>query len=331
MSARVPSTTLGHHGPTGTVLGLGMAALGRPAYHTLGHAQDVGGRRATPAELEAHAHDVLDAAWDAGIRSFDTARSYGHGEAFLARWLKRRGIAPDAAAISSKWGYTYIGNWELDAVVHEVKEHTADNLRKQWPQTLALLDGHVDVYFIHSATLDTGVLTNREVLGNLQAIRDRHGVAIGLTATGPAQAEIIRTALDVAPELFSVVQATVNLLERAALPALGEAKQAGWGVMVKEGVANGRLTERAIDTEVRNVLMPLARRMETTPDAIALAWLLQRSELDVVLSGAATVDHLRSNLKALDVTFEPAELDALDQLVMAPQAYWKSRKALPWT
>ena len=40
--------------------------------------------------LRARAHEVLDFAYEAGIRDFDTARSYGRGEEFLGEWLRSR-------------------------------------------------------------------------------------------------------------------------------------------------------------------------------------------------------------------------------------------------
>jgi aryl-alcohol dehydrogenase-like predicted oxidoreductase len=65
-------------------LGLGLAALGRPGYINLLHAEDLGAE-SSEAALEHRAHQVLDAAWDAGIRYFDVGRSYGLGEKFLGK------------------------------------------------------------------------------------------------------------------------------------------------------------------------------------------------------------------------------------------------------
>src|SRR5258705_11956489 len=87
-------------------LGLGLAALGRPGYVTLHHASDLGGSY-EPAEMEAHAHAGLDAAFYAGIRYVDAARSYGRAEDFLATWLRKRGIEPGEIAVASEWGETY--------------------------------------------------------------------------------------------------------------------------------------------------------------------------------------------------------------------------------
>jgi len=61
--------------PMTAQLGLGMAALGRPGYVTLNHATDLGGEL-DPAAMERHAHQVLDAAYQVGVRYYDMARSY---------------------------------------------------------------------------------------------------------------------------------------------------------------------------------------------------------------------------------------------------------------
>ena len=100
-------------------LGLGLAALGRPAYITGGRARDLPDR--SVAGLRARTFAVLDAAYAAGIRYADAARSYGRAEEFLAEWLAAPGH-PGLVA-GSKWGYRYTGGWRLDASQHEAKEH----------------------------------------------------------------------------------------------------------------------------------------------------------------------------------------------------------------
>ena len=69
-------------------MGLGLAALGRPGYMTVGHSEDV--VDGSEAGMQRAAFEVLDEAWRLGVRHFDTARSYGKGEAFLAAWLIER-------------------------------------------------------------------------------------------------------------------------------------------------------------------------------------------------------------------------------------------------
>jgi aryl-alcohol dehydrogenase-like predicted oxidoreductase len=92
-------------------IGLGLAALGRPSYINLGRAADLPADRSVNA-LERRCHAVLDAAYAAGIRYFDAARSYGLAEAFLGRWLRARDRSRTAVTVGSKWGYTYTADWK---------------------------------------------------------------------------------------------------------------------------------------------------------------------------------------------------------------------------
>ena len=100
---------MGSFGQTGLAVsrvGIGLAALGRPGYINLGHAADLGGTYGVDA-MQAQTDRVLDAAWAAGVRYFDAARSYGRAEEFLGNWLRARDIDPGAVTVGSKWGYTY--------------------------------------------------------------------------------------------------------------------------------------------------------------------------------------------------------------------------------
>jgi len=302
-------------------IGLGLAALGRPGYINLGHGGDIADTRRE--RMERAAHDVLDAAHGAGVRAFDAARSYGAAEAFLASWLRRRGLPPGDVVVSSKWGYAYTAGWRVDADRHEVKDLTADQLRRQWAETRELLGDHVSLYQIHSATLESGVLDDAEVCEELDALR-ADGIRIGLTVTGAGQAATIERALDVGG--FDAVQATWNLHERSAGAALARAHDAGLRVYVKEALANGRLTARG----AAPALAAAARERGTTEDALALAAALARPWADVVLSGAATVAQLESNLAARAVAWDEQLERGLVGLVEEPESYWAARAELAW-
>ena len=97
---------------------------------------------------------------------------------------------------------------------------------------------------------------------------------------------------------FACVQATWNLLEPSAGPALAEASAAGWGVVVKEAVANGRLTPHG-QGPAAAALGRVAARHGAGVDAVALAAVLANPWTDVVLSGAVTPAQLEANLAAL--------------------------------
>ena len=315
-------------------MGLGLAALGRPGYINIGHADDLGHDYDVGA-MQARAGAVLDAAWAAGVRYFDAARSYGRAEEFLAGWLSSRGKAPDAVTVGSKWGYTYTAGWRVSAAQHEVKQHSLATLERQIAESRERLGAHLDLYQIHSATMESGVLEDPDVLERLARLRQQ-GVAIGLSLSGPRQADTLQQAMHVRVDgapLFDAVQATWNLLERSAEPALRAAHDAGLGVIIKEALANGRLTDRNRAPEFaahRRQLEPVVRRLSCTIDALALAAVLAQPWVDVVLSGAATVDHLRSNLTALDVRWDAATARALESVVEDPANYWDTRSRLEW-
>ena len=157
-------------------VGLGLAALGRPGYINLNHDAHLGADKSVDA-LEAHSHSVLDAAYARGIRHFDAARSYGSSEAFLSSWLSKRNIKPkEDVLVTSKWGYSYTAGFRVDTggEPHEVKEHSAANLAKQVLETAELLGEYVDVYQIHSATIDSGFL-NDDVLEALAKVKEERG------------------------------------------------------------------------------------------------------------------------------------------------------------
>ena len=326
--------SFGQTGLTVSRVGIGLAALGRPGYINLGHAADLGGTYGVDA-MQTQTNRVLDAAWAAGVRYFDAARSYGRAEEFLGNWLRARDIDPGAVTVGSKWGYTYTADWQVDADVHEVKEHSLPVLQRQWQETQERLGGYVDLYQIHSATFSSGVLTNSSVLDALARLKS-DGVRIGLSLSGPDQGAVLAAALDVTVDgvrLFDSVQATWNLLEPSAGRALAAAADAGLGIIVKEALANGRLTPRNDDPAFAPSLLLLqeeAARLATTVDALALAAVLAQPWAHVVLSGAATVEHLQSNVAACDVVWDELAATRLSALAQPPAAYWQTRAGQPW-
>jgi aryl-alcohol dehydrogenase-like predicted oxidoreductase len=319
--------SLGSTGLTVSRIGLGLAALGRPAYITLGREQDFDPDR-TVAGMERRCHEVLDAAYEAGVRYVDAARSYGMAEAFLGRWVKKRNLPPGTVTIGSKWGYTYVGGWKLDAPVQEVKDLSVDTLRRQLAESRALLGECLQLYQIHSATLESGVLDDARVLDALSQLRSQ-GLAIGLTVTGSRQAEVIHHALNAnanGPGPFQVVQATWNLLEPSAGGALAEAKAQGWGVIIKEALANGRLTDRFALAEAPG-LKQYADAHRLTTDVVAITAALAQPWADVVLSGAVTVQQLSSNLTAMRASGDAGDWPGIAE---TPEEYWARRSALAW-
>ena len=255
---------LGETGLAASRIGLGLAALGRPVYIDVGRECDLGKER-TRTTMEARCREVLDAAYAAGIRYLDVARSYGDAEAFLGAWLEVRD--PPDVLVGSKWGYTYVGGWRVDADVQEVKDLSVDALRRQIAESRRLLGDRLSLYQIHSATIESGVFDDHEVLEELRSLRES-GLFLGFSTSGPKQAEAIARGIQERVDgepLFSTVQSTWNVLEPSAGPALAEAHAEGRGVLIKEAMANGQLAA----PEGR--LGSIASRLGTTPDRVALA------------------------------------------------------------
>jgi aryl-alcohol dehydrogenase-like predicted oxidoreductase len=287
--------------------------------------------------MEVHAHAVLDAAFDAGIRYVDAARSYGRAEDFVASWLRTRKIAPTDVVVASKWGYTYTAGWSTSAQQHEIKDHSLASFERQFAESYERLGRYLSLYQIHSVTADGKTLEDAALIDAIAGLRER-GIRTGLSVSGAGQDVAIRRALAVRRDgerVFDSVQATWNLLERGAELALQEAHDAGLKVVVKESLANGRLThDKRDDDQLFSArllqIRALAERRDTTIEMLALAAALARPWADTVLTGAATVDQIVSSAAAAEVDYD-AKLEAeLRPLSIASVEYWRARSSFRW-
>lgn len=322
----------------GARIGLGLAAVGRPAYINLGRDSDLGGHEdRTVAAMEARAHRLLDQAWDADVRYFDAARSYGYAERFLGTWLREHPDRRPQLVLGSKWGYEYVGDWRMDAALHERKDHSLEMLSQQWPESLQALGGVPDIYYIHSVTPESPALGDAGLLDRLRELAGT-GIRIGLSTSGPDQASVIERALSLSDGPFQAVESTWNVLEQAAGDALDRAHAAGWSVVVKEALANGRLADAAqkadVDTDsASNSAAPglavarAAAHAGLSIQAFAFGVALAQPWASSVLSGAVTKEQLAEGLAV-----QPLEVAAeqLAALAVVPETYWKTRSNLSW-
>lgn len=314
-------------------IGLGTAAIGRPGYINLGHDEDFANGRDLES-MHKRTHRLLSEAYRFGVRYFDTARSYGEGERFLGQWLEVLN-SRDVLMTGSKWGYTYVADWKVDVEKHEVKDHSIELLNKQWDESQVNLGPFLSVYHIHSATLDTGVLGNKDVLNRLYEIKQK-GIIIGLSVSGERQGEVIEKArgIEVNGEtLFESIQVTWNVFETSTSHQLRLAAEQGMGIIIKESVANGRLTDRnknESDQEKLSVVKSIATSHDVSLDAVAMAYALAQPWNPIVLSGASTSDQLLSNLRADQVQLSITDFNALNKLSELPSEYWKTRSQLVW-
>lgn len=311
-------------------LGLGTAALGRPQYINV--RQD----NATNTDLETfrkHSFQVLEEAYNAGIRYFDTAPGYGLAEELVLEWVQTKNDS--SIEIATKWGYTYTANFDANAPVHEIKEHSLAKLNEQWNFSKQLLP-YLKVYQIHSATLETGVLENTEVLAQLAFLKKEHRLKIGLTTSGTNQVEVIKKALEVLVDgetLFDLFQVTYNFLDQSLQEISDELIKQNKTIVIKEALANGRVFRNKTYTNYNNfynVLEILSKKHTVGVDAISLKYCEQTISNSIVLSGASSTNQLKENVKLNDFSLSTSEIELLNSFKTTPELYWTERKQLQW-
>jgi aryl-alcohol dehydrogenase-like predicted oxidoreductase len=314
-----------------TKIGLGLAALGRPEYINIREVKSIDKSKAA---FKQNTLTVLDEAYALGVRYFDTAPSYGKGEAFLQEWKDFRNH--EDAVLGTKWGYTYVANWELGYNgKHEIKEHSLAKLLEQWEVSKKLLP-NLKYYQVHSATFESGILENNAVLRKLHSIKKETGLKIGITTSGTQQKDTIVAASKIKIEtelLFDSFQVTYNILEQDTFGVLQSLLATGKTVIIKEALANGRVFQNEKFqhySKLYDVLNTLSKKYNVGVDAVALRYVIDSLQPTYVLSGASNTKQLKENLKANTFTLSGKELSVLNALNVSPDSYWRERSALSW-
>ena len=309
-------------------IGLGLAALGRPGYINMGHNNDIGADK-SKTSMRDYCHQVLDFAYNNGVRYFDTARVYGDAEEFLSSWIRKQ--LQFNGFVGSKWGYEYLANWKVNADKHERKDHSAAFLKQQWVETRINLGKNVDLYHIHSVTPESSVLDDPAVIKELEIIK-KNGLEIGISTSGPEQKKIIEKLLKINEKLklFSFLQSTVNIFEQSCIPILKEAHNQKINIIAKEVFSNGLLTNANKDYHQEQLqnLQNIAKEINLTLEQLSYLWVYQLPFIKIILTGASTINQLQENLnclKKLNTT-----IPNLDNLNLSVEDYWSTRKSLSW-
>jgi aryl-alcohol dehydrogenase-like predicted oxidoreductase len=276
---------------------------------------------------------VMDAAWELGIRAFDTADAYGGGrsEQMIGRWIASRGVRP---AITTK---TFN---PMDAGA----DHglAPERIHRQLGASLERLGvDRVDLYLAHSYDPDVPLA---DMLAAFAAARERGSIAAyGVSNFDAGQ---LTAAVATAAGEISAVQNNYSLLERAdrdtVLPLCatrGIGFQAfsplagGWLTgKYRRGEpfpAGSRMTQRpepyagyrndgTFGVLERLKLIAVGRR-GTTPSrtlaGLALAWLLADDRVRTVVLGPGRTEHLAPVREALAHPLSQAELAAIEEAV----------------
>ena len=309
-------------------IGLGLASLGRPGYINIGHGEDLGEDRSL-SKMRANCHQVLDYAYENGIRYFDVARVYGNAEEFLSSWVRKQ--SNFSGFVGSKWGYEYLANWEINVEKHERKDHSASFLKRQWVETRMNLGKSIDLYHIHSVTPDSKVLDDAEVIKELEAIK-KGGIDIGISTSGPEQKKTIENLIKVNEKLklFSFLQSTINIFDQSCISILNEAANQKINVIAKEVFSNGMLTNVNKKYHIKEIenLKNTAKELELSLEELSFLWVYQQPYIKIILTGASTIPQVKENLKSLNKV--KTIIPELTKFAIPVNEYWSIRKTLSW-
>ena len=274
---------------------------------------------------EATSHTIMDTALDAGINFFDTADIYGAGgsEEILGRWFAADPTRRDKVVLGTK---LYIPLSEgpntggLSAL--HIRRAAEDSLRR-------LGTDHIDLYQFHHIDRTTPWEEIWEATERL--VRDGKVIYVGSSNFAGWHLAAAQEAAKTRHFLGLVTEQSIyNLLERTIeLEVLPAARHYGIGLLPWSPLAGGLLAgalakatggRRGDDSallghsareqkiaENRDSLAQyeaLAAELDTTPTALALAWLLSRPGVTAPVLGPRTVEQLTGSLPALDLTLD---------------------------
>jgi len=282
-----------------TINGSATFKLGNRVVKRLGYgAMQLAGRGVfgPPKDHDA-ALAVLREAVASGVNHIDTADFYGP---HVTNQIIREALAPYrddlviVTKISARRGAD--GSWIPALSREELTQAVHDNLRNLGLDVLDVVNLR-SMFNVHHPA-EGSIEAPLTVLAELQ----RQGLVrhIGLSNVTPAQIEEGRRICDIV-----CVQNYYNLAHRGDDALIDD--------LARQSIAYvpffplGGFTPLQSDT-----LNSVARRLDTTPMAVALAWLLQRSPNILLIPGTSSVVHLRENITAAALTLSENELSELD-------------------
>lgn len=235
---------------------------------------------------------LLREALGLGVTLIDTAWAYGRSEALVAGALHPY---PPDVVIATKGGLAPGG----------VPDGRPERLRRDCEDSLRRLKRDVlDVWQLHR--IDP-VVPLEEQLGAVRDLRDEGKIRfVGLSEVSCDQ---LRRAQAIVP--IATVQNRFNVAERAAADVLAACEADGIAFLPWAPV-------RFDHVQVTAAVTGVATRLGATPTQVAIAWLLQHSPVIVPIPGTASIDHLRENMAAADLSLSASDVAALDSAAAAP-------------
>jgi aryl-alcohol dehydrogenase-like predicted oxidoreductase len=305
----------------GTDIEVSRIILGCGNFGGIGSAPEFFGR----GEGEEEAFRIMDAAWELGITTFDTADAYGGGqsETFIGKWMASRGVRPQIATKTFN-------------PMAEGQDHGLARARigRQIESSLDRLGvDAVDLYLAHDFDPDVPVeetVATFEGLIELKLIK-AYGVS-NFTAEQLAEALV-----GAKPAL---VQNSYSLLDRTDDDGVAQlCAELGIAYTPYGPLAGGWLTgkykrDEPVPEGSRMAMRPgpyehlrkpetfaalerfaeLATRRGVDPATLAIAWLFAQPWVTAVVVGPRRPKHLEPALHALEHPLSPAEAEEVAAL-----------------
>jgi len=234
---------------------------------------------------------VLRRAVELGVNLIDTADSYGPNvsEELIAEALHPY---PEDLVIATKGGLTRSGpgQWSPDGSPEHLREACEGSLRRLGLDT-------IELYQHHRPDPEVSYQTS---IGTLKELQDEGKIRnIGVSNVSLDQLETAREIVDVVS-----VQNRFNLVDRSSEDVLARCEELGiafipWFPLAAGDLAKGGPVER------------IASRHDASPGQVALAWLLARSPVMLLIPGTSSVDHFEENLAAASFRLSEEELAEL--------------------
>jgi pyridoxine 4-dehydrogenase len=278
----------------------GQFTLGDRTVHRIGYgAMQLSGPHimGPPRDRDA-AVAVLRRAVELGVNHIDTSDYYGP---HVTNEIIREALHPypDDLVIVTKIGArrTPEGEWPEALSPDELRSAVQDNLDHLGLDALDVVNLRLPGF---AEPVERSLAEPFEALAAMQ----QEGLVKHLGVSN-VTTQMLAEARSIAP--VACVQNHYNLVHRADDPMVD--------ALAREGIPYVPFFPLGGFSPLQSAaLETVARRLETTPMQVALAWLLARSPNLLLIPGTSSVAHLEQNLEAAARVLGPVELDELDRI-----------------
>ena len=253
------------------------------------------------------ARNVLRRALELGINLLDTADAYGPmiAEELIAEALYPY---PSDLVIATKGGLTRQGPSKAKPCGRP------DYLQQQLEMSLRRLRvERIDLYQLHRIDPTVPLTDTLGALKDAQAAgKIRH---IGLSEVTPEQIEEANAMVPIVS-----VQNRYNLFDRKSEGTLHYCEQHGMAMLPWYPMGGSAATSIAAKAApaasgTNHPLADFAREHNSTPNQVALAWLLYTSSVILPIPGTAGIAHLQENVAAASLSISEDDWDALELII----------------